>query len=72
MNSVDLRALTHNALDYVPSTGTLKMAVFLWATDGVLLPIDTLVVDGKVSLKLFNPYSSNVSVTAVRFLVYYA
>ena len=71
LTSVDPRDLTRSSLDPVPSTGTLKAAVMLWATNGECFATDTLVQNGLLTIKARNPTASAITITAVRLLLIY-
>lgn len=70
LQNVDIRTLQHNALDDISGmTETLIGAVFLWCSGAAGIPIDTLVQNGNVSLRVRGLY--NNSVTAVRLLTFW-
>lgn len=71
LNNVDITTLTYSALDYVPTGRTLIGAVFLWANGSNCVSVDTLVQNGKVTLKVICYASNDQTVSSVRLLCFW-
>lgn len=72
LDNTDLRSLTYDAFDQIPSVGTVKGIVYLWsngAADRGTYAVDALVSNGLVTLILRNPSANSVTISAVRLIV---
>lgn len=59
------------SLGYIPTDRKLVGAVFLWANGSTLAAADTLIQNGKLTLRLYNFASTSVNVTSIRLLTFW-
>lgn len=70
-SNADLRTYTVNALDTLPTSGTLKAASYLWSNAAAFTAADTLVQGGKLTMSLRNVTGVSVTISSVRLLLIY-
>lgn len=71
LSNTDLTTFEYYALDYVPTGRTLVGAIYCWSNGSNCIPVDTLVINGKLSLTLYNLKSESITLTTVRLLCFW-
>ena len=71
INNQTLSSLTFQTLDPIPTGRTLKGVYLLWANGSIVVPVDILVNNDKVTLRVINFTSNIVKITTVRILAFW-